>query len=72
MGTPATRFEGLVVCKRPTRLGLRPTVGLGHSPELKPMAGRLNCGAQGMRRVSDPAYNGNGVGRVTPRGVGDS
>ena len=24
-----------------------------------------------MRRVSDPAYNGNGVGRVTPRGVGD-
>ena len=24
-----------------------------------------------MRRVSDPAYNGNGVGRVTPRGGGD-
>jgi hypothetical protein len=25
-----------------------------------------------MRRVRDPAYNGNGVGRVTSRGVGDS
>ncbi len=56
MRAPATRFEDWVVCKRPTRLCLRPTVCLGHSPELKPMAGRL----------------GNGVGRVTPRGVGDS
>ena len=41
MRTPATGFEDWVVRKRPTRLGLRPTVGLGHSPELKPMACRL-------------------------------
>ena len=31
--------------KRPTSLCLRPTVCLGHSPDLKPMACRLNFGA---------------------------
>ena len=45
MRAPATRLRTWWCGNRPTSLCLRPTVCLGHFPDLKLMAYRLNFGA---------------------------